>query len=137
KEILEGRKIIEVSLTALAAERATHKDVKAIEGAIREMEKSIEDLDLFVAADMKFHLSIISSAHNNFLEEMYRRTSDILKHVISIIVQFPLVKDKALDMHWKILENIKLKDEEGARKASISHLRDVWNSIKMTLQISD
>lgn len=137
KEFFEGRKIIEVALTELAAQRSTDADIEKIEAFFSEMENSINDLDLFVESDIKFHLAVIASSHNSFLLEMYQKVTDILEKIIRSIVQLPMVRERALLMHRKIVESIKMKDPERARKASLDHLEDVWNSIKISLQIEE
>src|ERR1700733_12496781 len=52
KELVEARKLIEIEMAGLAAERATTDDLKEIGGHLDEMEKSLDDFERFLQADI-------------------------------------------------------------------------------------
>jgi len=63
----EARMILEPALAALAAIRATEKDMERMQETIDRLEKSLGDPDEVIKADMDFHLVIANSIDNQVL----------------------------------------------------------------------
>lgn len=78
-EIWEARREIEKSLTKLAINRATPKDLDAIESLLDEMRKPIhaEDSAGYLSANTKFHLAIATAANNLPLKNALRALMEI------------------------------------------------------------
>src|SRR5688572_14004872 len=67
RELVEARKLIEVELAGLAAERATPDDLAKIRAMLDLMESSFDDIERFLEADIGFHLAIAEASHNGIL----------------------------------------------------------------------
>lgn len=67
QELVEARKLIEVELAGLAAERATSEDLQSIETYLTVMQTARENHQAFHQADVSFHLAIGKAAHNRIL----------------------------------------------------------------------
>jgi GntR family transcriptional regulator, transcriptional repressor for pyruvate dehydrogenase complex len=67
-ELLELRLAIEVSASALAAERATHDDRRAIGDALDRMRALTHDGAAYNAADLQFHALIATASGNRMFD---------------------------------------------------------------------
>ena len=99
-ELLELRCCIEPEFAALAAEKASGKDLETLQNIIKKMEKSLKDLDKFSELDMKFHMSILSATNNSMM----------------ISVMMPIFEK----IHQQQYEHIRLKSD-GIRKSHAQH----------------
>ena len=68
-EVFEARKLIEIEMAALAAYRATRKDLKNIETKLPLLVESKESHEAH-AAEISFHRAWIAAAHNSVLSEI-------------------------------------------------------------------
>src|SRR5512145_733934 len=64
------RRMIEPNAAALAAERATAPDIKAIADAYADMQKAPHESQSAIDADLSFHRAVLSAAHNELLTQM-------------------------------------------------------------------
>jgi DNA-binding FadR family transcriptional regulator len=77
KQLTEVRAVIEPQAAAFAAARADGAAVRALEAAFLDMSAALNrrgaaDIDAFVDADMRFHLTILRACGNDLLEQMTR-----------------------------------------------------------------
>jgi len=70
RELFELRRMIEPNAAALAAERATAPDIKAIADAYADMQKAPHESQSAIDADLSFHRAVLSAAHNELLTQM-------------------------------------------------------------------
>jgi len=70
RELFELRRMIEPNAAALAAERATAPDIKAIADAYADMQKAPHESQSAIDADLNFHRAVLSAAHNELLTQM-------------------------------------------------------------------
>src|SRR5277367_275070 len=64
RELMEARLVLEESIAAFAAERATAEELRKIEAALEEMRAQIDDPAESFESDMRFHIAIAEAAHN-------------------------------------------------------------------------
>lgn len=69
-ELFEVRLMIEPEASALAAERATPRDLAEIDAAFREMSEASQADTSGVEADLRFHRGILAASHNPLLLQM-------------------------------------------------------------------
>lgn len=69
--VLEARIAIEAEAAALAAERRTASDLRAIRQALAARDNATDGVEAHVDADTAFHRSIIVAAHNPILLELF------------------------------------------------------------------
>lgn len=70
RELFELRRMIEPNAAALAAERATAPDIKAIADAYADMQKAPRESQSAIDADLSFHRAVLTAAHNELLTQM-------------------------------------------------------------------
>src|SRR6266700_5076606 len=62
--LVEVREILETEIAALAAARATEKEIAAMREAIKVMDESMNDADAYIVADNSFHEALAQATQN-------------------------------------------------------------------------
>jgi len=132
----EARRLIESSITGLAAERATEEDIERIEAALRKMQQSLGDESAFAEADLEFHHAVARAARNHLIEDFYRIILEMLSEVLEQMVRIPGLKQRGIDYQWRILEAIRASDPQTARDLANDNIVD-WDRILAMSQNSD
>ncbi len=81
-ELWETRITLEVECAGLAASRASEEDLQIISHALRDMKSSLEDLDAYAKADMRFHFLITQASQNSM---MNRLLQTFVVHILELI----------------------------------------------------
>jgi DNA-binding FadR family transcriptional regulator len=122
REVIEARRIVEVELAGLAAERGADHEIAAIAEKLALMRASLHDADAFARYDLEFHLAVARAAHNQVLYHMI----DTLRHVLRawFVEVFPRRSDKSepIRKHEPILAAIRAREPSAARRAMAEHL---------------
>ena len=125
KDIIDqliARRVIESETAALAATNATSQQIHALEDLIAQGYALVEHGDTGIKADVDFHETIAAASANSLLSAMVTmlRSQAWLNQVIAAIrakVGGRLVVD-----HEEIINAIKKRDPEMARRAMAKHL---------------
>jgi GntR family transcriptional regulator, transcriptional repressor for pyruvate dehydrogenase complex len=123
-ELLEVRKMIEPRAAALAAARATEKQLREIKEELVIQESHPENYTLLELHDYRFHDAIVSAAGNQILEEL----ANMLAPQLIKSRQFTARRTysaKVLEQHRTIFEAIRLGESELAEQAMKEHLQSV------------
>lgn len=124
-ELSEARKLIEVELAGLAAERATEEELKMIGSYLDQMAEAGEDARKFLQADISFHIAIAEAGHNAILFNALLLIRNLMQRWIGGALTVPGVQDKALTQHKRILHAITKRDSAKARAAMQGHLEEM------------
>ena len=124
-ELIEARKLMEVELAGLAAERATAEDLKRIGAFLDAMENAGAEVDQFLAADIDFHLAVGHAAHNTILMNALHLIRNLLQQWISSTLKIQGVAPRALEQHRKIFMAVAKRNGAAAREAMQAHLQDM------------
>lgn len=135
-DLLEFRHALEGVSAYYAALRGTVADKQKIRYCYEELQRC-HDLRLFdqeVKADVEFHLSIASAAHNTVLLHMMRALFSLLNHHISDnlskIYPKPEYRRSIHEQHGLLLEAIEAGNASLARKAVQDHLAFVEDALQ-------
>src|ERR671935_2792494 len=82
-QALELRRMIEPAAARLAAERATDEEIAALYEAYEGMAAAGDDLDAFMAPDLRFHTVLLEACNNELLEHMSEIFTAVLRTVFS------------------------------------------------------
>lgn len=122
REVIEARRIVEVELAGLAAERGAAHEIAAIGEKLALMRASLHDADAFARYDLEFHLAIADAAHNQVL----RQVIDTMRHVMRVwfAEAFRGREDRSetVGRHQLIYDAIAARDPERARQAMAEHV---------------
>lgn len=122
--VLEARIAIEAEAAALAAERRTAADLRAIRQALAARDNAAEGLEAHVDADTAFHRSILVAAHNPILLELFDGFTPRLRQ--AMIEMLRLRSDHGgpddHDRHARLADAVSSKDAVTAASESRAHL---------------
>lgn len=130
ESLLEARKIIEVPLAGMAAERHNNEDILEMEKCIEEMKQDIENPSRFSQEGLDFHLAVASASQNLILYEFLYAIRNLQMMSNMEVVKSPEILRKTIKYHIKILEAIKTEDAEQAEKLMLEHILDVENELR-------
>lgn len=132
RDYLECRRILEVEAAALAAERATGKDVKRLGVAFAAMSESAPRAarnpaaeELWSEADIEFHRAVVAAAQNVALGRMTEPIHRALATAMPKLARPLLRFERALPQHRRILDAIEAGSARRARGAMSAHLETV------------
>jgi GntR family transcriptional repressor for pyruvate dehydrogenase complex len=128
EKVHEVRRVLEVHIAGLAAERAGAEDVASIRDVHERMQQEAADVEAAARDDLEFHRRIARATHN----ELYLLLMDSIGNSLIDIRRENLGSGSApatLEQHAQIFERIEAGDADGARAAMSAHLdavADFW-----------
>lgn len=124
KSLVEARKLIELEIAGLAAERATADQVDFIEFFLHRMEETMEPVqqDEYLQADVDFHFAIATAAGNPILGQFLTLLRNLMRQWILSSLGQPLAAQEAVAHHRRILDAIRAHKVAAARNAMQIHL---------------
>lgn len=128
-ELTEARKLLEVEIAALAAERATEENKEIIRESFNNMLKCNNDPEAFLKADFEYHMAIAEAAQNKFLAEMLFTTRDLIIEGYQDVVRIPGQDDAIKRSHLYIMNAVISGNKEEAKKVMQEHLEDIIRAI--------
>ncbi|MCA1688440.1 MAG: FadR family transcriptional regulator [Actinobacteria bacterium] len=133
-ELLEMRKILEVEISGLAAERATEEDTDAMRVQLERMAALIDAPEGYVDADVEFHALLARGARNGVLLTMLEPIVDLLRASRRVsATRRPGSALRALGEHEEILRRVEASDAGGARREMREHLANTAKDIEAVL----
>jgi DNA-binding FadR family transcriptional regulator len=124
KRLLEARRVIEVAIAEMAAERRTEDHLQRAGTAIAVMQESHDrgDVPRFVEADLAFHEVLFEAADNAFLEALMQPLASVIREVREETSSASETREHAIDFHGRILRRVADRDADGAREDMREHL---------------
>jgi GntR family transcriptional regulator, transcriptional repressor for pyruvate dehydrogenase complex len=135
-DLIETRRLIEVQMAGLAAERATDAEIATISRHLETMRTSQDDHARYSTADLEFHLAIARASHNQLLYNLLHT----LRHILGALIAKVVVDYDANHMpqsfrvHLPIFAAIRSRKGQAARQAMAVHLDRLEE--RLTLAIS-
>lgn len=121
-ELYEVRDMLESQTAALAAERATTEDIRAMEAALAEATESVRTGRDCLEEDLAFHMAVARSADNEVVSQVLAMLWDRLRPAIEQFLQVPGRPQRALAEHRTVLEAIRSGDVAATRECMLRHL---------------
>lgn len=133
EELFQMREILEAPAVEWAAERRSDAQLEAIKSAAEALNSAIAenpiDFDKVRLLDMNFHLTIVKSAQNQFLNQTLGTLQEIMYRSMDNTLKLPGRIESSEHEHGVILEAIEKRDPITARLTIIQHIhnaRDAW-----------
>ena len=128
--LFEARKIVEVGLVGLAAQRITAEEVAELEVCLAKSLQAAADPDAFLQADLELHKKIAAAARNPLLQRFMDSISQLGLASRTRTNYIPgLTKQSARD-HQAIVAALKAHNPQAARDAMRQHLNNVEQQLK-------
>lgn len=133
-ELLEARKLLEVKMAGLAAERAEVEDMEQMEKNLEIMEDGIKrkDKKLYIEGDIAFHEAIAEAAQNRVLKELFTAVRHLLLEEQEAVVNDEIMI-RSLKYHKEIFDAIKRQNSGDAEAIMFAHLDDVEEELSKKL----
>jgi GntR family transcriptional repressor for pyruvate dehydrogenase complex len=128
-DIFEMRHLLEPSLAALAARRASSEEMERMRQILEEQRRQIEAGETGVESDTAFHFALASATHNAAVMKVVSAVEDILQKSRDQSLQEPGRPQRSLASHRQILDMIEARDTAGAQRAMEHHLTAVEPAI--------
>jgi GntR family transcriptional regulator, transcriptional repressor for pyruvate dehydrogenase complex len=125
RELVEVREILEPEIAALAAVRATERDVVDLRKAVETMDAHLHDADAFISADNFFHQALARATQNALVLTLMDPIMELLseqRKQIFFVDGGPL---RGQFHHKQLLDAVGHHDCEAARNAMRAHLQQV------------
>lgn len=122
RNLMEVRIGLEGMAAASAARVSTQKDLAALEGLLKKMERCQDNQRRFSALDLSFHLTIARSSGNPLISDLISMIRGQLVRGLSRVLVLPNALPLSLVEHRRIVTAIRRHDPEGATKAMSDHL---------------
>ncbi|RDI99239.1 FadR family transcriptional regulator [Dyella solisilvae] len=128
-KLVEMREIIEPAAAAAAARRRTAAQLAEIETAYRAMEAA-QTLEAWTEADLQFHDAVLHATCNELLQSLFSVVESSLGTFFTLSARNVSDFRYSLPHHHKVLESIRRKQPEAARKAMLAMIADSHASLQ-------
>lgn len=121
-DLVAARQAIEPAAASQAALCRTEDQLEALKRECQECERSLQDTDRFVEANLKWHL-VLAEASNNPLFIAFLTSISTAMHEATAFEEFDIrTRMAVVGVHWQIYNAIRLRDPDAARRRTARHL---------------
>ena len=123
--LAELRQVVEPEIAALAAERIEEQLLSTMRDAVAIMDRSLQDPEAYVEADLDFHLALAEAVGNPLILSLLDSIVGLLREQRSRIFGMDGGPERGQYHHKRILAAVEKHDSEKARDAMRAHLKQV------------
>ena len=123
--VVEVREILEPEIAALAASRVDDDAIASMREAVAVMDHAQRDPEVFIEADLDFHLALAEAAGNPLILSLIDSIVAVLRDQRMRIFKVEGGPERGQYHHKRILDAIEHRDPQGAREAMRAHMRQV------------
>ncbi len=136
-QLAEVRSILEPGIAALAATRIEESNLAAMRDAYGVMDRSLNDADAFIEADLDFHLAIAEAAANTVILSLIDSIIGVLREQRTRIFRLQGGPERGQFHHKRILEALEAKDPQRAFDAMKAHLQQVLEDSRLSSKLEE
>lgn len=137
-QVLEARRVLEGEFAALAAVRATPEDLAEIDRHRLAVKEHRDDAQRSTEDDFAFHSAIARSSGSPLLVDVYDHIADqMFQQHYFVTLREKRLTDRSLAHHDAIVDAIRRRDSEEARRQMHAHLDDVLSRVSAFLDNPD
>jgi GntR family transcriptional regulator, transcriptional repressor for pyruvate dehydrogenase complex len=129
-KLFEARKIVEVGIVALAAQRISAAEIEELETCLEKSLRATADPKAFLEVDLELHKRIMTAAQNPLLSRFMDSISQLGLVSRSRTTEIPGLTNQSAEDHRAIVAALKAHDPEAARQAMLQHLNNVEQKLK-------
>jgi GntR family transcriptional repressor for pyruvate dehydrogenase complex len=128
-ELLEARQMLEPSIAAAAAERATEEDLARLRACIEQAAAAVDDPEAFLEADLDLHAAITAAAHNQimgrFMASLTRLGMASRRRTVALLG----VRARSLRDHQALVDALLRRDAAAAFAIMLEHLEHIHETL--------
>ncbi len=132
--LVEVREILEPEIAALAATRMGEQYLATMRDAVATMDRTLDDPEGYIEADLDFHLSLAEAAANPLILSLIDSIVGLLREQRMGIFQVEGGPQRGQFHHKRILEAVARRDPEKARAAMRAHLKQVRDDSRESVE---
>lgn len=136
-KLVQVRTLLEPGIAALAAEMATKADLETMQRTVEVMDAAMDDADVFVEADLEFHLALARATQNPLIPILLDPIMDSLRGQRKRIFLVEGGPQRGQYHHKRILAAIIKHNPLAASKAMYAHLEQVREDSSATVSLID
>jgi GntR family transcriptional repressor for pyruvate dehydrogenase complex len=125
QDIFELRLLIEPSIAALAAKRASRQDLLRLESILQQQESELKEKGMTGLTDAAFHSALAEATHNRALLQVGATLMKVISPSRNESLQTPERARISLASHRRIVDAIQAGDSVEARRAMEEHIRSI------------
>jgi GntR family transcriptional repressor for pyruvate dehydrogenase complex len=137
-EILEARRLIEISVAELVSKNCSPEDLGVLKKSVTEMGESLRDEMGFKSADVKFHQEMSRLTKNRFIEVLANSMYQLFWERFSINHRVystnPKLAKQIFHLHTKIIESLEQKNPMKAKMYMTKHMNIAYKISKVYLE---
>jgi GntR family transcriptional regulator, transcriptional repressor for pyruvate dehydrogenase complex len=122
EDLMEIRLALESITAANAALKRSDKDLRRLENLLSKMDTAIKDGKLFAALDLEFHIAVAEASQKHLIVDLVTMIRAQLEKTLLMVLLLPNAPLLSLKEHISVVNAIKRRAPEAARKAMQSHL---------------
>jgi|SRR2546421_7718299 len=138
-KLTEARRLVEVGVAGMAAQRRTAQDLTDLRHALDRMRKASDrdDVDGFTEADLEFHQLVMAAAGNPFITALFEPLVDLLFEVRRAASGYRPGRETAIVAHTRIYEALRAGSPDAAREAMSVHMHQTAERINEVIKQDD
>lgn len=136
-KLVQVRTLLEPGIAALAAEMALPEDIETMQQAVDVMDEAMEDADVYVEADLEFHLALAKATQNPLVPILIDPIVDLLREQRKRIFLVEKGPERGQYHHKRILAAIKARDPVAASQAMCAHLEQVREDSSLASHLAE
>ena len=123
--LFEARKVVEVGICGLAAQRITDEEIARLESCLEKSLSGVTEPERYFQADVELHEIITEAAASPILSRIMAGISQLSLASRKRTVVLPGIANQVIEDHRAIIQALKQRDPEAARQAMYQHLTHV------------
>jgi GntR family transcriptional repressor for pyruvate dehydrogenase complex len=134
-KVVQVRRLLEIEIAALAAERRSAEDLARLEESLDQMVHVSDHREGFAKSDVEFHTALARATHNELFVLLLDSISDVMLEGRRTGFNVPGTPERGLKYHRAIFDQIKAGDPEGARQAMREHLVEAEETLRKAMSL--
>lgn len=135
RDLVEARRVVEIEVAQLAAQRAMPEQIEQLRAAIQEMDAAMGDVERFVRADQRFHVLLAEATQNRMFPMLTESMAELLYESRLLTSRVTGSSARGQRYHRALLEAVERRDPEAARRAMEEHLAQVDSDSRASREV--
>lgn len=127
--LMELRRILEINIAFLAAQRANEENLEEIRSRLSRMESYKDDPEKFVEEDVSWHFAVAKATGNEYFGVVLNAIHNMLLSVQKEVVYAEGAAERALEYHRLIYEAIRGKKPTEAQALMNDHMESTYQTL--------